>query len=141
MAKKKKPNNNIEIPNPMIDDKMKFSLEFYDDNDCEYCISKWDNENFIRKAMIGLKEFNKRTINDLNRDKRTFNFHPVDWSKTIKKNGFPDKKINQLDAYQFSLIGVNNQQARVFGAISKSVFYIVWFDLNHEICPVYKKNT
>lgn len=30
---------------------------------------------------------------------------------------------------------------RVFGVIDDLVFYLLWYDRNHEICPAPKKNT
>lgn len=34
-----------------------------------------------------------------------------------------------------------NGPTRVFGIIEERVFYILWFDPNHQVCPAPKKHT
>lgn len=75
------------------------------------------------------------------KERATYHFGEVDWKKTIKKDGFPNPAVNQLQAFHFALLGVNGQLTRVFGAYSSGIFYVVWFDLNHEIWPVELRNT
>jgi hypothetical protein len=138
---KNKHKNNFKIPEPEISDqKIKFSFEFYDTGCDDYCLSKWGKDQIL-ETLKRLREINQKTYFDLKREEYTFHFRPVDWEKTIKKTGFPYREANNLDAYHFALLGVNNKLARVFGAYSNNVFYIIWFDLNHEIWPSQLKNT
>lgn len=118
-----------------------FSFEFYDTS-CEnkYCLSKWEKDQ-VALALARLKDINNKTYNEISKDAKGYHFNQVDWDKTNKKEGFPDVRLKNLPPFHFSLVGINNQKARVFGAYSENVFYIVWFDFNHEIWPSYKKYT
>jgi len=127
----------LDIPEPKIDQKITFSFEFYDIV-CKYCISQW-GQNKTLETLKRLREINRKTVKELFHDKRVYHFHPVDWSETIEKKGFPEENANKLEAYQFSLLGINNQKAGVYGAVSRNIFYIVWFDLEHAIWPTFKK--
>lgn len=131
-----------KIPEPSLpnDKYIKFSFRFYDVNNKNYCLSCWEQDKIL-EAIKRLKEINNKTINELFAQKDFYKFHEVDWAQTIKKDGFPDKNANTLSPYQFGLPGVNGQKTRVFGGFSEQVFYIVWFDFNHEIWPVGKKHT
>lgn len=133
---------NQEIPTPQLpDDKtLKFSFEFYDISCDEYCLSKWGQEKVL-KTLGGLKDINSKSFLQLKKEQSTYHFYPVYWEQTKKKDGFPDERIKNLAPYHFALVGVNNQLARVYGAISQGTFYIVWFDLNHAIWSVAKKHT
>jgi len=123
-----------------LEQPIKFSFQFYDTSCNEYCLSVW-GENMVSEALNKLKDLNNKTLKELYTGKKIYHFHPVDWSQTIKKSGFPDSRANALEPYQFSLIGVNSSKARVFGAFAQGIFYIVWFDLEHKIDPTFKKHT
>ncbi len=128
------------IPEPKIpNNKIKFSFEFYDTS-CKYCLSNW-GEGKIAAALGRLQDINSKTFDDLRRESVVYHFNSVDWSKTIERSGFPLAVANELEPFHFSLLGVNGQKARVFGAYSQGTFYIVWFDLNHVIWPTLLKNT
>lgn len=122
-------------------EKIKFSFEYYDTSDQPYCISEWQQKEQIKEALKRLKEINNKSFDELRRDRRVYHFEQVNWDKTTKKSGFPDSRANTLSAFHFSLLGVNGQKTRVFGAYYRDTFYIVWFDLNHEIWPSFLKNT
>ena len=134
-------NKNLSIPNPKIkeDYKLVFSFEFYDTSE-DFCLSKFKRED-VKKALERLRQLNCKTLDEIFRQKKVLHFHEVDWNKTIKKSGFPSTMANQLSPFQFSLLGINNQKARVYGAYQNNIFYIVWFDLDHEIWPTFLKNT
>lgn len=122
-----------------VNEKIKFSFEFYDCSG-RYCMSVWSPQE-IKKALERLKDINTKSFNDLSRGRSVYHFGEVDWDRTIEKNGFPDQRIKSLPSFHFALLGVNNQLARVYGAYSTGIFYIVWFDLKHTIWPTSKKNT
>ncbi|KKQ36483.1 MAG: hypothetical protein US54_C0066G0007 [Candidatus Roizmanbacteria bacterium GW2011_GWA2_37_7] len=121
-------------------EKLKFSFEYYDKISDKYCLSSWQQRE-IRNALLRLQDICTKSYNDLARDRKVYHFYEVVWEKTIKKTGFPDKRLEKLSAFHFALLGINNQKARVFGAYSTGTFYIVWFDFNHEIWPVELKHT
>ncbi|KKT42649.1 MAG: hypothetical protein UW64_C0016G0011 [Microgenomates group bacterium GW2011_GWC1_44_37] len=137
-----KGNRNVRIPTPKLPEheKLRFSFEYYDKESEDYCLSNW-NQKQIRDTLLRLQDINTKTFNDLNRERSTYHFGEVMWEKTIKKAGFPCKALNDLSAFHFALLGVNGQLARVYGAYSTGTFYVVWFDLNHQIWPVELKHT
>lgn len=128
-------------PQPSLpaNEKIRFSFEYYDKSSTNYCLSCWGQVQ-IRNALLRLQEICTKSFNDLSRERRVYHFGEVDWEKTTKKSGFPDRRVHQLPAFHFSLLG-NNQKARVYGAYSTGTFYIVWFDLNHDIWPVQLRHT
>ncbi len=119
---------------------LKLSFEFYDDRSDEFCVSNWNREQ-IRKSLLCLREINRKSFNEILYQSRQYHFNEVIWNQTIKKSGFEIPQISRLPAFHFSLVGVNNQLARIFGAYSQDTFYIVWFDLRHEIWPSRLKHT
>lgn len=121
-------------------EKLRFSFEYYDKNSDEYCLSSWQQKD-IRVALLRLQDICTKSYNDLARERKVYHFYEVIWEKTIKKTGFPDKRLENLSAFHIGLLGINNQKARVFGAYSSGTFYIVWFDFNHTIWPVELKHT
>lgn len=138
MAKKHKgEQNTTSLPS---NEKLRFSFEYYDRTSNNYCLSSW-GQSQIRNTLFRLQDVCTKSFNDLTRERKVYHFGEVVWEKTTKKTGFPDSKVNQLPAFHFALLGINNQKARVYGAYSAGTFYIVWFDLNHEIWPVELKNT
>lgn len=130
-----------EIPEPKIEKgkKLTFSFEFYDKSK-KYCLGKFSQKD-VSLAIERLQQLNAKTLLEIFRDKKVLHFHEVDWSKTIERNGFPYTIVNNMSPFQFSLNGINCQKARVYGAFKDGVFYIVWFDLEHEIWPSFKKHT
>lgn len=130
----------ITVHVPSNSFKLRFSFEYYDKTSNEYCLSCWDQQQ-IRNTLLQLQDICTKSFKDLLNESRVRHFSQVDWKQTTKKDGFPDKRVNNLPAFHFALLGVNKQLARVFGAYSEGTFYIVWFDLNHDIWPSPLKNT
>ena len=128
----------VEI-DPAPAEGLKFSFQFYDKSD-KYCFSCWEKGK-IREALLRLRDISEKRLGELFSSREVLHFYPVYWSQTIEKNGFPDEKANSLEPYHFSLLGVNGQKARVYGALARDTFYIVWFDFDHKIWPVIKKHT
>lgn len=130
------------IPQPSLpaNEKIRFSFEYYDKTSSDFCLSSW-TQTQIRKALLRLQDICTRSFNDLTRERYVYHFGEVIWGETIKKSGFPDSRVNQLPAFHLALLGVNGQKTRVYGAFSTGTFYVVWFDLNHDIWPVKLKHT
>ena len=125
----------------MENQELVFSFKHYDTSlDARYCLSKWTQAQ-VKDALYRLSEVNRKSFLDLLRQSRIWHFHEVDWSQTTQRTGFPGTALDQLPHFQFELPGVNSGKARVFGAYQKGVFFIVWFDLNHEIWPSLLKHT
>lgn len=130
----------LNLEGKLINKKLCFSFEYYDTSNERFCISKWAQKQ-IKASLFRLKDISTKTFNEMRRDERVYHFGEVIWEKTIFPKGFPNQTANALPAFHFSLLGVNNQLARVYGAYAPGIFYIVWFDLNHEIWPTPLKNT
>lgn len=123
-----------------------FSFQYYDDSDSssggkrKYCLSSW-SEPDISLTLTRLKEVSCQTLHEIKSSSSVYHFHEVYWHKTTERSGFPNRKVMELPAFQFAVLGVNKQKARVYGALSRNVFYVVWFDYHHEISPSFKKGT
>lgn len=138
---KKQPKAVKSVKTPKLpSSKLKFSFEYYDTLDDSYCLSKFTAEQ-IKTGMLKLKEISGMTFDELISNRIVLHFGAVVWEKTIKPNGFGIKALESIEAFHFALLGVNGQLCRVFGAYYQGTFYIVWFDLNHEIWPTKLKNT
>ncbi|PJC28382.1 hypothetical protein CO054_00525 [Candidatus Shapirobacteria bacterium CG_4_9_14_0_2_um_filter_39_11] len=114
--------------------KITFSFEYYDTSCDDYCISnqKWSKEQ-IKKALGRLKDISSKSFNQLRKERGVYHFYEVYWEQTIKKEEFPNPAVNHMSPFHFALLGVNRQLARVYGAYYAGTFFIVWFDLDHEI--------
>ena len=127
--------------NAIANKSLVFSFLYYDTSSTDngrYCISCWQKED-IKEALVRLQQISQTSVPELRRAK-SWHFTPIDWSK-MKKKSFPVRGMNLMENYHFALPGISKEGARVFGAISGSTFYIVWFDMHHEIWPVKLKNT
>lgn len=136
----KSKNNSTTSPNKIgwAKKKIKFSFEYYDSGNKDYCLSNWDKRQIL-KTLERFKDINSKNYFELIKQSRVLHFHPVDWKNTIHKKGFTNQAVSNLEPFQFALLGVNEQKARVFGAYYQGTFYIVWFDLDHKICPIFPK--
>ena len=139
MAKRR--NSDKIIPEPQLpkDITIKFSFRCYDDTG-RYCLSKWEKDD-VSLALQRLKEINCKTYNELHQSRFAFSFHPVNWATTTEKDGYSDNFLKDMEPFQIAILGVNNQKARMYGALKENTFYIVWFDLEHKITPSALKHT
>jgi hypothetical protein len=136
VAKPGRKSTPIPPPQPKRTHHLRFSFEFYDAGGARYCLSRFDSDQ-VRLALVRLKEVNQNTLQELQDKRRVLHFHDVRWEDTAEKKGFPVEVPDDLVPFQFALLGINNQRARVFGGLAASTltFYIVWFDLDHEVWP------
>jgi len=114
--------------------RIKFSFRYYDVTSDRYCLSCWPRQE-IRKTLGRLREIGEKTYSEMCADGEVLHFHEVDWQQTTETRGFPDHDAGTMPPFQFALLGVNHQKARVFGALSGDTFYIVWFDKDHRVYP------
>lgn len=128
------------MPVDLSSEKIKFSFEYYDCSG-KYCLSNWSTDK-IKKSLERLKNINTKSLKELTspNNSRVYHFSEVIWEKTEEPNGFPDGRVKNLSHFHFALLGVNKQLARVYGAYYLGTFYIIWFDLNHDIWPTPQKN-
>ena len=66
--------------------------------------------------------------------------HTVEVSALIKEaqNRLVEKKLEDCDTlFRFRLTGTE----RLWGARMENIFYLLWWDPDHEVCPSVKKHT
>jgi hypothetical protein len=117
-----------------------FSFEFHDITRPEYCLSSWSSSE-IRRTLECLKDISSKPLSEILSQRRVYHFYDTSWERTVEPGSFPNERANALQAFHFALVGVNQQKARVYGALQKNIFYIVWFDRDHLIQPVPLKHT
>ncbi len=140
MSSRKSKDTSQELENRLKNKRLSFSFEYYEPRHEKYCLSDWNKEQ-TAKTLERLKDISTKTFNDMLRDKRVYHFGEVIWERTIHKTGFDNVSAKRLPAFHIALLGVNRQLARVYGAYSQGVFYVVWFDLKHKIWPTALRNT
>lgn len=136
----KRTGKRIESAPAPITVRVRFSFEFYDLTQDKYCLSKAEPLQ-VRRIMERLRQINEKTFAELNQAGAVLHFHSVDWDKTRERHGFPYAQLADFEAFQVALLGVNGQKARLYGAYSANIFYVVWFDLEHHIWPSFKRHT
>jgi len=127
----------------LADLNLTFSFEYYDTSeDSLFCLSEWGRED-IKYTLSRLQDICKKTLFEMQQQRKVYHFTPTDWSKSMFPQGFPKPMdaLNNLDPFHFAILGLNQQKARIFGAVSGSTFYVVWFDYDHDILPYQLKHT
>lgn len=65
--------------------------------------------------------------------------HEIEVSSLTKS---AQKRLEELKIYEDTLTSIRiNAKVRLWGIREESVFYILWYDKEHEICNSMKKNT
>ncbi len=62
--------------------------------------------------------------------------HPIDWADTTEPDGFDHLNPlfqEQIVPWQFSITA--NEYGRIHGFWIDDVFYVVWIDPDHRLCP------
>lgn len=98
----------------------------------------------VEKLIKKLRDYERMTWNDIfcdtcGRKGNTKNhlIHFSDLSLEAQKRA-SELKIDDYDGiYSLTITG----KRRMFGIMENNVFYIVWDDLKHEICPSHKSHT
>lgn len=101
--------------------------------------TKWSlyNSNFLNEVLPKLIGFERHTWSDIVSDKK--HNHWIDTSDLIKE---AQDRLIELKIFYDSLFFLRlTGTVRLFGYIENGVYYIIWYDENHEICPSNKKHT
>jgi hypothetical protein len=59
-------------------------------------------------------------------------FHPIDWQKVPYKFNFNETLMEQIADRSYQL-SISKARGRIHGFILENVFYIVWFDPDHQL--------
>lgn len=126
------------------DYKPKFSYQYLSFDESEYC---FNNPSITKSDYIDLleikKELSNQSVDDLY---KSYHFHIISFNKPRKrveglfKEKFKDIKIKQdaiPEFYQFAGSKDETKIQRVIGFFGQlGEFHIVWFDFEHQICPM-----
>lgn len=106
---------------------------------CDFEHSKWSlqNSDVFQEIIPKLISFERRTWGDIISDRK--HNHWIDTSKLTKE---AQDRLLEIQLFNDSLFSLHlTGTLRLFGYIENGVYYIVWYDPNHEICPSPKKHT
>lgn len=116
-----------------------FAFDFISLNGSDFCFNSnlLNGQKDFHRLFQGLKNISNKSYDELSTN-YAYHFHEVDFSdisipqSTFIKCLVPDMSKVDCDhcptVYQFKLF----EEARVFGFISKMVFYLVLIDRNHK---------
>ncbi len=107
-----------------------FSFRYYKQLDKYYSIEHSNkHKNGFYKFLNSSKDFSNMTWRDISKDSKQFHFHDID--KDIPE--LQDFEIKDVVFVQFKL--PNHKQSRFVGFFDeRSIFNIVIFDYDHNIC-------
>ena len=144
-------NKNIKIgrevnPNSSRQPKHSKDPESYFDKSPSWCFSKcdfeytkWSIDNIDFSAEILPKQisFERRKLSDIVDDDKHNHWISInDFSKEAQKRA---AELPQLGDELFSLRLTST--LRLFGFIENGVYYIIWVDKDHEVCPSKQRHT
>lgn len=125
--------------------KVKQNPESYFDATPAWCFSKSDNyekwsilqADFFSAILPKLISFEQRTWSDIISDKKHNHWiRCEDFSKEAQE------RLNAIPQSTDSLFSLRlSGMLRLFGFIEDGVYYIIWVDRKHEVCPSKKKHT
>jgi hypothetical protein len=101
----------------------KFAFEFVCDNRC--CLSDWQGQE-LKLLIDSFKKVEKLTWQEI------FVDQGLKWERN--KNiaiPLPNQLPKDTKLCSFRV----NQKMRIYGYRAQELFYIVWFDKNHIVCP------
>lgn len=124
-----------ENPDQYFEMNPSWSFAKCDSKDCQWSIENC--ENLWSEVITKLISFESRTWGEIVNDKG--HNHWIDCNKLCKKakDRINEKGWDFDSIFSLRLTGTH----RLFGVINSGVFYVIWYDPNHEICPSNKRHT
>jgi len=120
-----------ETPNP----KLLFSFKYFDSSDSEICPPSF-SEGYTQILMGRLKDLSAWTALELTSSRSSaIRCHPHNWEKTSRPKGFHHlpEHLQSCSGWQFQLS--SNEHGRVHGFFIGKIFYVIWLDRDHKLCP------
>ncbi|MEE9403365.1 MAG: hypothetical protein V3V20_00600 [Algisphaera sp.] len=117
------------------DGKIHFRFRYFDGG---FRPAKTEGQDCFYDISSKLKSFEQNGWNDLIQNKKSH--HPIELHKLAKpaQKRLEELSFDDLDSL-FSLRLSGTQ--RLFGIRSNHLFYALWWDPNHQVCPSKKKHT
>ena len=106
---------------------------------CDFQHEKWSLQKapILEEIIPKLIMFESRTWGEIVSDKK--HNHWIDVEEFSKP---AQERMMELNLYYDSLFSLRlTGKLRLFGYIENGVFYIIWYDPEHEICPATLKHT
>ena len=106
---------------------------------CDFEHEKWSLKlsNIYEEIIPKLISFEQRKWSDIISDKKRNHWIDcADFSKEAQKR-LEERKIYYDELFSLRLTGT----LRLFGYIENGIYYIIWYDPDHEICESQKKHT
>jgi hypothetical protein len=120
----------LNRPSSADDEKPSFKFTYADKN--RWVLSGWTPSE-IKDLIEGLKKIEKYTwkqIRDHGSKKRGESvgtgYKLIDKHPTLPNNFSEDARLSEMRI---------DQKKRIFGFRVQSVYYIIWFDRDHSVCP------
>lgn len=124
----------IENPESYFDKSPSWSF-----SKCDLESDKWalDSSDFFADIMPKLVSFERRKWKDIIDDNKHNHWISCDDFCKAAQQRLIELKLYYDELFSLRLTG----RVRLFGYIENGVYYIVWYDHDHEICPSVKKHT
>lgn len=106
---------------------------------CDLEHEKWSlkKSDIFSEIIPKLISFEKRKWSDIVSDNKHNH-----WIGCEKLSREAQKRLDEIKIYYESLFSLRlNGTLRLFGYIENGIFYIIWYDPDHEVCPASKKHT
>ena len=123
------------------ENKISFSFAALDFNHPKFRIPEEYRVDFLYALVTdALARYSAFTEKEFRKENRRDHRHRIDFTKSSCREGFglPAEDLNQ-DAWQIAVCSGRPQHPknkwRVYGYLVESVFYIVWFDTQHDMFP------
>jgi len=114
-------------------DTVHFSFKYLDIHKAKFSISTRGGQYFV-KIMERLKNICTWKVQEILSNRSTaLRAHSIQWNATSEPNGFShlNEQLQQITPYQFEVSA--NAHGRVHGFFITNIFFIVWFDPEHQL--------
>ncbi|HSW94310.1 MAG TPA: hypothetical protein VLJ15_08170 [Gammaproteobacteria bacterium] len=122
-----------ETQKPLPDSTVHFSFKHLDMKNQKFNIDNRKTQYFI-KMLERLKNLSTLSPQEiLSNRSRALRAHPITWKDTSEKSGFNhlNEQLKEITPYQFEIS--RDEHGRVHGFFIDNIFFIIWFDPNHQL--------
>jgi hypothetical protein len=135
---KKKPKNfeTVSKKKPDIkDDYMLFSFKYFDRSNSKFSTDLC-KKGYLERFLDRIQHISNMTDKEFLSDRSSLKAHGIDWNKSTE-SGFPVTVPSHLHDYKLYQFGIDNKEhGRVHGIIIDHLFFVIWIDPDHKLCPL-----
>lgn len=131
------PSSNRIVSSPIreLEGEMYFSFKYIDKQSPIFTLND-GKMSYVFLCIERLRIYSGMKVKELLADtnNKSTRFHPINWSDTAYKNGFPikNKELWENKSYQLEL---GKNFGRIHGFLINDTFYLVWIDPLHRLYP------